>query len=143
MQKCGLHTLIHTFSFENWSLYVDSKIKECLVSGEFLTSRGGFIFEIDGTGFGCGERGGLRKQKFLESFRLSTHERRIKEYGAPGRFGGYPSFGSHLSQTPIHTIQLLKVALRPCTSPPDMCGWTWNICLISITYHIPNLPLSL
>jgi len=89
------------------------------------------------------KRGGLGKQKFLESFRLSTHERRIKEYGAPGRFGGYPSFGSHLSQTPIHTIQLLKVALRPCTSPPDMCGWTWNICLISITYHIPNLPLSL
>jgi len=34
--------------------------------------------------------GGLGKQKFLESFRLSTHLRRIKGYGAPGRLGGVP-----------------------------------------------------
>ena len=48
-----------------------------------------------------------------------------------------------LSQTPVHTIHSPKVALCPYSSPPDMGAWAWNICLISITYHIPNLPLSL
>jgi hypothetical protein len=32
--------------------------------------------------------GGSVRQKFLESFQLSTKQRRIKGYGAPGRFGG-------------------------------------------------------
>ncbi len=48
-----------------------------------------------------------------------------------------------LSQTFIHTLDSLKVELRPYTSPPDMGAWAWNISLISDTYHIPQLPLSL
>jgi hypothetical protein len=87
--------------------------------------------------------GGLVKQKFFESFRLSTHQRRIKGYGAPARFG--PMGGSlvPLSQTPVHTKHSLKVALCPYGSPPTMGAWAWNIGLISGTYYILRLPLSL
>ena len=49
------------------------------------------FFRIDGTGFQCGERvgwGGLAEQKIFEGFRLSTHQRRVRDYGAPEGFGG-------------------------------------------------------
>ena len=98
---------------------------------------------IDGTGFGCGEKGGPGKAEVFKSFQLSRHQRRIKGYGAPGSFGGMGGSLILLSLTRVHTIHSPKVALCPYTSPPDMCAWAWNICLISDTYHIPKLPLSL
>jgi hypothetical protein len=67
------------------------------------------------------------KQKFFESFQLSTKQRRIKGYGAPGRFGGMGGVTGPIEPASHPHHHLPKVARAPYTSPPDMCAWAWNI----------------
>ena len=89
-------------------------------------------------------KGGVwESRSFLESFRLSTYQRRIKGYGTRGVLGAWGWSLIPLSQTPIYTIHSPKVALCPCTSARGVCAWTWKICLISDTYHILRLRLLL
>jgi hypothetical protein len=84
----------------------------------------------------------LGKQKSLRASNCQGTKDVLKGMGPLGFLGvwgvtGFIETDSH----PHHHSP--KVARAPYTSPPDMGAWAWNICLISDTYHISKLSLSL